>query len=306
MSVHRRPLARGRVARSRRGGAGRARPRLEERDHPLLYPLGRPVRIVVLQVDGQHRVRPSPSWRSARRPSGRARPPRTAAPAPPQGREPLWRHVGVALEAQAQHGQVLVLQPLARAVDLGRRDADRRAARLPPGPIGSGSEGCDSTGATTAGSVIIARAKLPVKHMPTAPTPRPPHSACACRASARSQSTIGLERSVGPDGELAPDADAADHGRRARTAAGSPCRPRRTGAGRIPSCRPPRPAWRSAAPAGAGRASRGSRSPPARPRGDRPAASSARRVGELEALERFQAVVLGHRPSPVGATAPGR
>jgi hypothetical protein len=58
----------------------------------------------------------------------------------------------------------------------------------------SGKDGCDSTGATTDGSVIIARAKPPVKHMPTAPTPLPPHSAWTCRARARSQSTIGLER----------------------------------------------------------------------------------------------------------------
>jgi hypothetical protein len=40
----------------------------------------------------------------------------------------------------------------------------------------SGSDGCESTGATTLGSVIIANAKPPVKHIPTAPTPRPPHS----------------------------------------------------------------------------------------------------------------------------------
>jgi hypothetical protein len=59
-----------------------------------------------------------------------------------------------------------------------------------------GSDGCDSTGATTDGSVIIARAKPPVKHMPTAPTPLPPHSAWTCRARAFSQSTIGLERSA--------------------------------------------------------------------------------------------------------------
>ena len=62
--------------------------------------------------------------------------------------------------------------------------------RSPPGPIGNGSEGCDSTGATTAGSVIMASAKPPVKHMPTAPTPKPPQSAWALRARARSQSTI--------------------------------------------------------------------------------------------------------------------
>jgi hypothetical protein len=40
----------------------------------------------------------------------------------------------------------------------------------------------------------MASAKPPVKHMPTAPTPLPPHSACAVRASARSQSTIGEAR----------------------------------------------------------------------------------------------------------------
>ncbi len=37
----------------------------------------------------------------------------------------------------------------------------------------------------------MARANPPVKHMPTAPTPGPPHSSCARRASARSQSTAG-------------------------------------------------------------------------------------------------------------------
>lgn len=71
-----------------------------------------------------------------------------------------------------------------------------RARRLAPNPNASGNDGCDRTGATTAGSVIIARAKPPVKHIPTAPTPAPPQSACAFRESARNQSTIGLERSV--------------------------------------------------------------------------------------------------------------
>ncbi len=42
----------------------------------------------------------------------------------------------------------------------------------------------------------MASAKFPVKHMPTAPTPRPPQSLCAKTASARSQSTIGLEAPV--------------------------------------------------------------------------------------------------------------
>jgi hypothetical protein len=50
------------------------------------------------------------------------------------------------------------------------------------------------TGAITHGSSVIVRAKFPVTHIPTAPTPRPPISSKAWRASARSQSTIGLER----------------------------------------------------------------------------------------------------------------
>ena len=62
-------------------------------------------------------------------------------------------------------------------------------------PAMSGRDGWATTGATTAGSVIMASAKPPVKHMPTAPTPWPPHSAWAWRASARSQSTMGLEAS---------------------------------------------------------------------------------------------------------------
>ncbi len=42
----------------------------------------------------------------------------------------------------------------------------------------------------------MARAYPPVKHMPTAPTPGPPHSACAWAASARSHVTTGLVRSA--------------------------------------------------------------------------------------------------------------
>src|SRR6185437_14880830 len=80
---------------------------------------------------------------------------------------------------------------LAWAISSGESPVAALAAALKP----SGSDGCERTGATTAGSVIIASAKLPVKHMPTAPTPLPPHSACTLRARARSQSTIGLERS---------------------------------------------------------------------------------------------------------------
>ena len=71
-----------------------------------------------------------------------------------------------------------------------------------------GSDGCESTGARTAGSSIIDSAKLPVKHMPIAPTPRPPHSGKACAASARSQSTIGLDSLAAKARNSAADAAA--------------------------------------------------------------------------------------------------
>jgi hypothetical protein len=38
----------------------------------------------------------------------------------------------------------------------------------------------------------MARAKLPVKHMPTTPTPGPPRRSCSWRASAFDHSTTGL------------------------------------------------------------------------------------------------------------------
>jgi hypothetical protein len=56
-----------------------------------------------------------------------------------------------------------------------------------------GSDGCESTGASIAGSSIIESAKFPVKHMPIAPTPFPPQSGCACAASARSHAMTGLD-----------------------------------------------------------------------------------------------------------------
>ena len=42
------------------------------------------------------------------------------------------------------------------------------------GLMTNGSDGCERTGAATTGSTIIASAKLPVKHIPTTPTPGPP------------------------------------------------------------------------------------------------------------------------------------
>ena len=51
----------------------------------------------------------------------------------------------------------------------------------------SGSDGCESTGATMRRSTAIARAKPPVKHIPTTPTPGPPARSCSSAASARNQ-----------------------------------------------------------------------------------------------------------------------
>ena len=68
-------------------------------------------------------------------------------------------------------------------------DSPRSALRLAPTVIGS--DGWLSTGASISGSVAIARANPPVKHMPTAPTPGPPWRSWHWRASARNQSMAG-------------------------------------------------------------------------------------------------------------------
>ena len=59
---------------------------------------------------------------------------------------------------------------------------------------GKGSDGWLSTGASTMSSTIMARAKPPVKHMPTTPTPGPPQRSCSAAASLRSHTVIGLVR----------------------------------------------------------------------------------------------------------------
>ena len=74
---------------------------------------------------------------------------------------------------------------------LARSAGERLRSAARALPTGNGSEGCASTGAATESSTIIASAKPPVKHMPRAPTPGPPSSACSSRASERSQSAIG-------------------------------------------------------------------------------------------------------------------
>ncbi|MEJ7719567.1 MAG: hypothetical protein WKF58_03615 [Ilumatobacteraceae bacterium] len=80
--------------------------------------------------------------------------------------------------------------------------------------IANGSDGCDSTGAITEGSAAMPRAKLPVKHMPTTPTPGPPQRRWASAASALHHDTAGdvspfastansLEMHAGPSERIA-------------------------------------------------------------------------------------------------------
>ena len=67
-------------------------------------------------------------------------------------------------------------------------------ARRRAGLTGNGNDGWLRTGANIASSTIIPSANPPVKHMPTAPTPGPPHCACASAARPRSQPITGLVR----------------------------------------------------------------------------------------------------------------
>ena len=64
----------------------------------------------------------------------------------------------------------------ARAVIVQRSSASRPRAARPRRPIGAGMAGWLMTDATTDGSSAVASAKPPVKHIPTTPTPGPPHS----------------------------------------------------------------------------------------------------------------------------------
>ena len=119
----------------------------------------------------------SPPRRTGRPARGAAS--RTAPPAPP--------------------GRSVKRSPITHAPSAARSLTRSRSASLTPhrgattrDSPANGSDGWLSTGASIRSSTIMPRAKPPVKHMPTAPTPGPPHSSCALAASARSQPTIGL------------------------------------------------------------------------------------------------------------------
>ena len=79
----------------------------------------------------------------------------------------------------------------ARSITATSSSGDRLRSAPRCLPTGNGIDGCDSTGAIIRSSTIIPSAKPPEKHMPTAPTPGPPTSACTFRASARSQAITG-------------------------------------------------------------------------------------------------------------------
>ena len=98
-----------------------------------------------------------------------------------------------------------------------------------------GSDGCDSTGASIAGSSIIDSAKLPVKHMPIAPTPLPAAERMRVRRE-RAQPVGHRARRVGGEGaELAADAAARPSLRERRSAIDERrARRRRTGAASRP------------------------------------------------------------------------
>ena len=112
----------------------------------------------------------------------------------------------------------------------------------------NGSDGCDSTGASRRASVAIARAKPPVKHMPTAPTPGP--AAALVLVGGQGPEPVDHRRRLAgrPRGELAADArrDQRSRGRSRSSATGCrlggvAARLRRTGAAarRCSRCRPP-------------------------------------------------------------------
>ena len=95
----------------------------------------------------------------------------------------------VALEAIGQHGQVFALEPR-------RTAASSSGAMLDSGRIVRRQRRLAQHRRQHAGSSIIVSAKLPVKHMPIAPTPGPPHS-CVRQPRQRAQPSVtGLDSSA--------------------------------------------------------------------------------------------------------------
>ena len=104
----------------------------------------------------------------------------------------------VAKRASKQNGSLEKRNPKRQVPSAARSlTRARSASEMPTSALnffdnGNGSDGWLSTGASTMSSTIMARAKPPVKHMPTTPTPGPPQRSCSAAANLRSQTVIGL------------------------------------------------------------------------------------------------------------------
>lgn len=145
------------------------------------------------QVDGQHRVRPGRDGVGVAGGGVDLDGFEGGAQLAAQGGEPLGRAAPIGGEPQPQQAQPTTAGAGLDLGQVGGVQADR-------GPLGRGEGGRQpgwlATGASTAGSTAMASANPPVRHMPIAPTPGPPHSRWAVAARARSQVTTGLVRSA--------------------------------------------------------------------------------------------------------------
>ena len=94
--------------------------------------------------------------------------------------------------------------PLLHPGRVGRREPDVVAAAT--WSRETGREGWLSTGATTTSSTIMPRANPPVKHMPTAPTPGPPHRCVLLGGQGPEPADDRAGPPLGQHGELAADA----------------------------------------------------------------------------------------------------
>ncbi len=155
------------------------------------------------------RVRPGSGCRAGRRgprsapngrPSGarrrcRARKSSSTPTDPSPSRARRWANRSGGLARSPENRSPSTQVPAAaRSTTRARSGSDSPTSARRRRLRGKGSDGWLRTGATTASSTIMPRAKPPVKHMPTAPTPGPPHLRCSSRANARSQLTTGLVR----------------------------------------------------------------------------------------------------------------
>ena len=101
--------------------------------------------------------------------------------------ESLTGHEAVAREAKAEHLHAGGSPLLTRARSSSEMPSRGRRLVSP-----SGNDGWLRTGASMRSSTIIPSAKPPVKHMPTAPTPGPPHRLVRVGGRRRNQPLIGV------------------------------------------------------------------------------------------------------------------